>query len=154
MAVAKLSPKQRAFVNEYVVDFNGTQAAIRAGYSDRGANVAAVRLLSNATVLTELAKVNERKDALRQISVNEVLTMLEREATAGDLDQPNSARIKAQELIGKHIGMFSDKVTGQNTGAGPPIINIQFGVKVNNQLTDSPMPDRLTTHEQEADNGE
>ena len=47
---------------------------------------------------------------------------------------PNSARIRAQELIGKHIGMFSDTFTRQNTGTAVPQINIQFGVKVDNNI--------------------
>ena len=52
------------------------------------------------------------------------------EATAGDMDTCQiRARIKAQELIGKHIGMFSDKQTGQNTGGAPQII-MQFNTKV------------------------
>ena len=60
----------------------------------------------------------------------DVLKMLEREASAGDLDTPNSARIKAQELIGKHRGLFSDDKTGQNTGGGAPQIIMQFNTKV------------------------
>ena len=38
MGVDKLTEKQKAFVKEYVIDFNGTQAAIRAGYSAKTAN--------------------------------------------------------------------------------------------------------------------
>ena len=95
-------------------------------------------------------KIAERAE----ITAADVVAMWQREANAGDLTLPNSARVKAQDSMAKYLGMFSDKVTGQNIGAGPPIINIQFGVKVDNQLTDSPMPDRLTTHEQEAEDGE
>ena len=43
-----LNPRQAAFVREYLVDLNGTQAAIRAGYSPNGADVQAIRLLGNA----------------------------------------------------------------------------------------------------------
>ena len=52
--------------------------------------------------------------------------MLQREATAGDVDQPNSARIKAQELIGKHLGMFTDKVQVENVGPAPEL-RVVFG---------------------------
>lgn len=45
-----LTPKQKRFCEEYVIDLNGTQAAIRAGYSDSGAGVEATRLLTNANV--------------------------------------------------------------------------------------------------------
>ena len=45
-----LTPRQARFVKEYLVDLNGTQAAIRAGYSSRTANEQAARLLANISV--------------------------------------------------------------------------------------------------------
>jgi len=56
--MADLNPRQLRFIDEYFKDFNGTQAAIRAGYSPRGADCQAVRLLGNARVAEE---VNRRK---------------------------------------------------------------------------------------------
>jgi len=47
-----LSPKQAQFVEEYVVDLNGKQAAIRAEYSAKTAKVQASRLLRKAKVQT------------------------------------------------------------------------------------------------------
>ena len=44
----ELNPKQQRFVDEYLIDLNGKQAAIRAGYSEKTAEVQASRLLSNA----------------------------------------------------------------------------------------------------------
>jgi phage terminase small subunit len=46
----ELTPKQRAFVREYLIDLNATQAAIRAGYSANSAEVEGSRLLRNAKV--------------------------------------------------------------------------------------------------------
>jgi phage terminase small subunit len=56
-ALAKrgLTPKQRLFALEWSKDCNATQAAIRAGYSAKGAQVQGHKLLSNAKVL-ELAR--------------------------------------------------------------------------------------------------
>lgn len=45
-----LNPKQRRFVDEYLIDLNATQAAIRAGYSAKTAAQAASRLLTNVDV--------------------------------------------------------------------------------------------------------
>lgn len=45
-----LTPKQQAFVEQYLVDFNGTQAAIRAGYSEKTADQQGSRLLTNVKV--------------------------------------------------------------------------------------------------------
>ena len=51
MATATLTPKQTLFVAEYLVDQNATQAAIRAGYSEKTANPAGARLLAHVTVV-------------------------------------------------------------------------------------------------------
>ena len=48
--MAKLTPKQQKFADEYLIDLNATQAAIRAGYSPRSADVTGARLLANARV--------------------------------------------------------------------------------------------------------
>ena len=48
--MAKLSAKRQRFAEEFLVDLNGKQAAIRAGYSPRSAEVTASRLLSDANV--------------------------------------------------------------------------------------------------------
>lgn len=64
---AALNPRQLRFVDEYLVDLNGTRAAIRAGYSTRGADVAGVRLLANARVtalLTERMRARSEKTAI------------------------------------------------------------------------------------------
>ena len=106
----KLTPKQAAFAREYLVDRNATQAAIRSGYSRNGAEVTGSKLLRNTKVAAKLAKGEEKLAHKADVSVEEVLRMLRREATAGDTDQPNQARIRAQELIGKHIGMFKDRM--------------------------------------------
>ena len=45
-----MTPKQAGFVEEYLVDLNATQAAIRAGYSPKTAEVQGSRLLANAKV--------------------------------------------------------------------------------------------------------
>lgn len=47
---AVMTPRQARFVDEYLVDANGTQAAIRAGYGAAGARVAAHRLLTNVAI--------------------------------------------------------------------------------------------------------
>src|SRR5690349_2222505 len=46
----KLTPRQQRFVDEYLIDLNGTQAAIRAGYSPKAANEIAAENLAKASV--------------------------------------------------------------------------------------------------------
>jgi hypothetical protein len=50
----ELTPKQQAFVEEYIVDLNGTQSAIRAGYSAKTANRIASQNLSFKEPLSKL----------------------------------------------------------------------------------------------------
>lgn len=51
-----LSEQRKRFVDEYLIDLNGTQAAIRAGYSPKTAQEQASRLLSNVMVRAEIEK--------------------------------------------------------------------------------------------------
>lgn len=60
-----LSPKQEAFCREYLIDLNGTRAAIRAGYSERTANEQAARLLANVSIRIRVdALMEERRESL------------------------------------------------------------------------------------------
>lgn len=56
-----LTPKQERFCEEYLVDFNATQAAIRAGYSERTANEQASRLLAKVSIQD---RIRQGRDAL------------------------------------------------------------------------------------------
>lgn len=58
-----LSAKQKSFCQEYLIDSNGTQAAIRAGYSAVAAQGQASRLLSNAMVSAKIAELTAEKAA-------------------------------------------------------------------------------------------
>lgn len=73
-----LTPKQQRFVEEYLVDLNATQAAIRAGYSAKAAAVQGARMLANANVAAAVragrAVVSERaqfgaEDVLRELAI-------------------------------------------------------------------------------------
>lgn len=72
----KLTEKQRAFVNEYCVDKNATQAATRAGYSPRTANEQGSRLLANVSVKAlidkKLAKLEEKAGLTAERVMREV----------------------------------------------------------------------------------
>lgn len=70
-----LTPKQQRFVDEYLIDLNATQAAIRAGYSKKTADQQASRLLTNVKVSRYLA---ERRQALQgRIEITQDMVLLE-----------------------------------------------------------------------------
>ena len=108
-----LTPKQTLFCQEYAVDLNGTQAAIRAGYSPRTAEQQASRLLSNVKVKAFLQKDTDERSERLEIRADEVLRELEAIAYAKierDGVCKMNDKIRALELLGKHKKLFTDKV--------------------------------------------
>jgi len=75
-SVKNLNPRQEKFVLEYMLDGNGTQAAIRAGYSKRSAEVQAFDLLRNPKIADKIRARREQFMARREISVERVLAEL------------------------------------------------------------------------------
>lgn len=69
----KLSPKQEQFCREYLIDLNATQAAIRAGYSEKTANPAAARLLSKVSVQNRLSELLTQRSTRTEIDADYVL---------------------------------------------------------------------------------
>lgn len=107
-----LSDKRELFCREYVVDGNGAQAAIRAGYSENAAKEQASRLLTNANVKARIAELKGERVQRLQIDADWVL----QEALANyglyKDEEKDQIALKYFEMIGKHIGVgaFKDKV--------------------------------------------
>lgn len=74
--------RQRRFVEEYLVDLNGTQAAIRAGYSARTAEQAGARLLRNVKVVAAIVAAQEARSERTKVDADAVLTRLAAEVNA------------------------------------------------------------------------
>lgn len=89
--MAKLTAKQQAFVDNYLVDLNATQAAIRAGYSKRTARQAGNELLSKPAIASAIAAAKTDRSAQTAIDAAWVLVRLVAEADAniGDLYDEN-----------------------------------------------------------------
>ena len=73
---AALTPRQQRFVEEYLVDLNGTQAAIRAGYSAHTANEQAARLLANVSVRSAIERGKSDVAARTGASVDELVSRM------------------------------------------------------------------------------
>jgi phage terminase small subunit len=71
-----LTPKQQRFVDEYLIDLNGTQAVIRAGYSAKGASVQACRLLANANIQAAVQAGRDGASRRTEITLDRVLKEL------------------------------------------------------------------------------
>lgn len=81
-----LTPKQRAFCEEYLKDHNATQAALRAGYSDKSAHVHGTRLLKNDRVRSYLATLTEERCERTRIDADWLLRRLAEELEADIAD--------------------------------------------------------------------
>lgn len=164
----KLPPMQDRFVDEWLIDFNGTQAAIRAGYSERSARSIAGRLLTKDNIQAEISRRQKDLQRRTEVTQDRVVKELARIAFANIADylhvetqtrtkddgtevtyqtvmfnetQELSAdqraalavvkqsvngfelklhdKIKALELLGRHIGMFNDKIEVKATVDNP-----------------------------------
>jgi phage terminase small subunit len=73
MSGRKLTPKQRLFIKEYLVDLNATQAAIRAGYSVYTANEQGSRLLANVSIKSAIKEEMDKRAKRTEIDIDRVL---------------------------------------------------------------------------------
>jgi len=126
-----LTAKQQRFCDEYLIDLNATQAAIRAGYSARSARQIADRNMSNDDIKQYIAARMAEKESELIADQDEVLKYLtsvlrgesqsEEIVVEGIGDGCSEARtmqkapsekdrLKAAELLGKRYALFTDKV--------------------------------------------
>ena len=147
---AKLTEKQQLFVEEYLIDLNATQAAIRAGYSAKTADQQGSRMLANVKVQQAISVAMAERSKRTGINQDRIVLELARIAFVNIDDVvdtetgkilPNASRddlaciesikykesdnqfggsverevkvaskLKALELLGKHLGMWNDKL--------------------------------------------
>ena len=91
-----MTKKQKRFVEEYLIDLNATQAAIRAGYSPRTAQEQSSRMLSNVMVQDAIAKAMAERSRRTGINQDRVLRELARIGFAEitNIIDPKTAEIK------------------------------------------------------------
>ena len=117
--MANLTPKQQRFVEEYLIDLNATQAAIRAGYSEKTAQEIGSENLSKPMVAKAIAEAQEKLSNKAQVTVEMVVQGLLNEAKDLSEGSTQSARVSAWAHLGKHLGMFKDKVEHTGKDGGP-----------------------------------
>lgn len=119
-----MTTKQQRFVEEYLVDLNATQAAIRAGYSAKTAYSQGQRLLKDVEVKRAIEVGMGERSNRTGITADEVVSGLLAEATYAGEGSSHSARVAAWAHLGRHLGMFTDKHehSGKNNEPLPPLI--------------------------------
>lgn len=129
--MAKLTAKQQRFCDEYLIDLNATQAAIRAGYSKKTAAQTAARLLTNVKIQEYIENRMAEKEKELIADQDEVLKYLTSvlrgqsvsteiviegtgdgcsEARTIEKEPSEKDRLKAAELMGKRYGLYTEKV--------------------------------------------
>jgi phage terminase small subunit len=111
--------KQQAFINEYLVDLNATQAAIRAGYSKETANEIGCQNLAKVSIRQAIQKAMDLRAKRTEITADRVIAELGKISfvdirnlvTAGghmrdlqDLDDDTAASIQSVELVTRQTG--------------------------------------------------
>ena len=121
----KLTPKQAAFVAEYLVDLNATKAATRAGYSEKTAYSIGGELLKKPEIQQAISEARADQEKRTQVDadfvVNGLVDVYKRCMVAEPVldSEGNNTGVwrfsasganKALELLGKKLGLFTDKV--------------------------------------------
>lgn len=126
-----LTEKEAAFVREFQVDHNATQAAIRAGYSPKSAANIASDLKKKPHIAAELAKLETEAIKTGAVAKDEVIQKLRDTYTKAIEGKHYSAAVRAAELLGKTIGVFVDRVdvelTSMNDAALIEEVRKKFG---------------------------
>lgn len=139
----KLTDRQKEFVRQYLVDLNATQAAIRAGYSVKTAYRQGADLLQKTSIREAIEKAQAKRARRVEVTQDYVLSNLvevvertmqrapvldrkgeqvtdEEGRAVWTFDAKNANR--ALELLGKHLGIFADKVKAEVSGPdGGPV---------------------------------
>ena len=106
----KLTPKQKAFVREYKKNGgNGTQAAIKAGYSEKTARKIASENVTKPDIKEALAQEEKKLQEKYEYTIDDMVRELDDVKMKADAEQNRQAQIKAIELKGKAFGLFVDK---------------------------------------------
>lgn len=117
----KLTAKQERFIQEYLIDLNATQAAIRAGYSKRTANRIATENLSKPGIKDAIFEAQKKLAEEAKLTQQKIIEQLQADHDGAKEAEQYGAAVKATELMGKHIGMFSDRLKIGGDPDAPPI---------------------------------
>lgn len=132
--MSKLTPKQRMFVEQYLIDLNATQAYKRAGYSaktDRVAGVESHKLLKNPKIEAAIAKAMDERSKRTEVTADRVLQELAKVGFSNITDfmewQNGDIRLKdSSEIDGAVIQEVSESTLANGT--------TNFSFKLHNKM--------------------
>lgn len=110
-----LTEKESAFIREYLVDKNGTQAAIRAGYSPRSAGRHSFDMLQRPLVKAGLAEALKQQAERTLIKADKVLLDIESIGDKALGMGEFSTALRSRELLAKHYKLLTDRLEVKDT---------------------------------------
>lgn len=116
MSDKKLTAKQARFKDEYLIDNNATQAAIRAGYSKKTAKSQGQRLLTNVDIAAAI-KVGQKDIAKRNgLTIDDILDELEEARKIAQAEGKGAPMVAASMGKAKLLGLIVDKAETKTEG--------------------------------------
>ena len=106
-----MTPKQTRFVEEYLIDLNATQAAIRAGYSPNCAGIQGHENLKKPNIATAIAAAKLERSQRTQVDADWVIQALLDDRALAYETRNASAATAAAVWIGKHLLMWPTRIT-------------------------------------------
>lgn len=119
--MASLNPKQKMFCKEYLIDLNATQASIRAGYSKKTASIIGFENLRKPNIQKEIDKLMGQRNERVQLTADKVLSDIEDIREIALAENQYNISLKASELQGKHLALFTERVAHEGDLKWPEI---------------------------------
>ena len=98
------------FCKEYLIDLNATQSAIRAGYSKKTAGRIGQENLQKPVIQETIQESMDKRGEITGITAEYVLNNIKTIGEKCIENDRETGALKAQELLGKHLKLFTDKV--------------------------------------------
>ena len=117
----KLTAKQAMFCVEYLVDLNASQASIRAGYSKKTSRAVGCENLTKPNVKKEIDRLKAIRIKKVELTSEKVLIDIERVRQKAEGSEQYNISLKASELQGKHLAMFTERVAHEGEIKWPEI---------------------------------
>ena len=121
--MAGLTPKREAFCQQYVVDHNATQAAIRAGYSDAAAQQQGSRLLLDVVVQARIAALQAEVAERNEVTVDSIVAELEEARNQAITTGQSSAAVQASTGKAKVCGLLVDRYRDETNTSPKPTLS-------------------------------
>tara|TARA_R110002126_G_scaffold89252_2_gene213395 strand:- start:7893 stop:8282 length:390 start_codon:yes stop_codon:yes gene_type:complete len=122
----ELNERQKTFCKEFIIDFNATRAAIKAGYKEKTARSIGSENLTKPNIQEYIAELTQARNKRVEVTADRVVQELakfafaEDEAVDGFTIDPKD-KTKCLELLARHTGAFNADDSGKN------IINVTMG---------------------------